>query len=57
MKEGRQEIFVKRAIEKEVRKSRKGLRGDSRKEEGKREIEQKKRLGERKGKNARVNTR
>ena len=57
MKEGRQENFVKRVIEKEIRKSRKeGFRGDSGKEEGKREIE-KKRLGERKGKNARVNTR
>ena len=42
MKEGRQENFVKRVIEKEIRKSRKeGFRGDSRKEEGKREIEKK----------------
>ena len=57
MKEGRQENFVKRVIEKAIKKSRKeGFRGDSEKEEGKREIE-KKRLRERKGKNARVNTR
>ena len=49
MKEGRWENSVKRVIEKEIRKSRKeGFRGDSRKEEGKREIE--KELGRKKRK-------
>ena len=56
MKEGRRENSVKRVIEKEIRKSRKeGFRGDSRKK--KERGRSKKSFGERKGKNARVNTR